>query len=69
MVAFAARIRSLPVATPILRATENINSIDKQSALPGCPTQTRTEEELVERLHEAVELAVEERLIPLRRAS
>jgi predicted RNase H-like HicB family nuclease len=29
-------------------------------ALPGCHTQARTEEELVERLHEAVELAVEE---------
>lgn len=29
-------------------------------ALPGCRTQARTEEELVERLHEAVELAIED---------
>lgn len=29
-------------------------------ALPGCRTQARTEEELIERLHEAVELAIED---------
>ena len=34
-------------------------------ALPGCNTQARTEEELIERLREAVELAIEESADPL----
>ena len=36
-------------------------------ALPGCRTQARSEDELIERLHEAVELAVEDSSDPLAR--
>ncbi|HWM23501.1 MAG TPA: type II toxin-antitoxin system HicB family antitoxin [Chthoniobacterales bacterium] len=36
-------------------------------SLPGCYTQARTEEELIERLGEAVELALEESTDPLTR--
>jgi predicted RNase H-like HicB family nuclease len=34
-------------------------------ALPGCQSQARTEEELIELLHEAVELAIEDSSDPL----
>lgn len=39
--------------------------IGRVPALPGCRTQARTEEELIERLHEVVELAMEDSSDPL----
>lgn len=41
--------------------------VGRVPALPGCHTQARTEEELIDRLREAVELAVEESSDPLTR--